>query len=100
MAEKRRQKLYRCGTCGRIFKSQGIGPHQHGMGHQGKTEVGGPLAIPNPLQPSTVAEIVPELPSSMAAPDLALRLLPFSLYEDDRGNRFIVLRMEDMEDLK
>jgi hypothetical protein len=31
-------KMYTCLGCGREFKSQGIGPHQRVMKHQGRSE--------------------------------------------------------------
>lgn len=88
MAETK-PRSYRCNECGQIFKSQGIGPHQRSRGHVGKTAIMPPAAVP-----ATVAVAKVQVPPEMAAPDLALRLLPFSLYEDKHGNRYIVLEME------
>ena len=91
------QKRYLCNTCAHEFKAQGIGPHQRGTGHKGRTLIPDEevRVTPKPLVGPALrdlAEVV--LPSSMAAPDLALRLLPYRVYEDEHGKRYLVLDEE------
>lgn len=90
--QPRQSRQYRCEGCGRIFKAQGIGPHQRSRNHSGKTPVGETLPAVRPLAPAVQNNV---LPPQMAAPDLALRQLPFTLYEDEKGKRYIVLEVSD-----